>query len=276
MKVWADAAGFFAQRVQCTSIDNSYMNERKPDMTAHAGQQLREVLARMEAAYRLSFNMQAVCADITNSKPETQLELKRIATQNKPAVEKMLNAVVAHLLNRSVATPSTTSEAAVWADAAVHLSARIQSTEEDCPGRAPDMSWFAGFMMRKVLAQIEAHAKLYSNHENVVKDITNPNPLTQLSLKRVDSTSQKSVDVMVREVCGRLLGTRTTEPESVIQSQVWADAATYLHGRIQSSAWQCKGRNPDMSHGAATELRKVLAQITSTKVNVESAMAAMK
>merc|ERR1712048_996747 len=127
----------------------------------------------------------------------------------------------------------------------------IQSKGEDCPGRAPDMSPLAAAMMRRILGQIEAHAKLYSNLEKVVEDITNPNPKTQLNLKRVDRTNQKSVHLMVQEICGRLLGTRKNEPESAAQTQVWADAAKYLHGRIHSSVAQCPGREPDVSREAA-------------------------
>lgn len=270
MKVWAAAAGFFAQRVQCP--DSECPTDRVPDMTVHAGRQLRQVCVRMEAACKLSSNMASVSTDITNANPKTQTELQRIDVKNQTAVDNMLKAVVALLLNQSVPMPSTQSEAAVWKDAAVYLHRRIQSKGEDCPGRAPDMSPLAAAMMRRILGQIEAHAKLYSNLEKVVEDITNPNPKTQLNLKRVDRTNQKSVDIMVREVCSRLLGTRTNEPESVTQTQVWADAAEYLHGRIQSSVAQCPGRDPDMSREAATEMRKVLAQITSTKVNAELVM----
>jgi len=147
---------------------------------------LRQVLARMEAAYKLSSNMADVSTDITNSNPTTQPQLERIDVQNKPAVDNMLKAVVALLLNRSVPTPSTPSEAAVWKDAAVYLHGRIQGTAQDCPGRAPDMSPHAAMMMRRILGQIEAYAKLYSNFEKVVEDITNPNPKTQLNLNRVN------------------------------------------------------------------------------------------
>merc|ERR1712014_93492 len=57
-------------------------------------------------------------------------------------------------------------------------------------------------------------------------------------------------------------GNKKPEPGA---SQVRTDAATHLHGRIQSSARQCPGRAPDMSPDAATAMRKVLAAISSKR-----------
>merc|ERR1711897_17431 len=122
----------------------------------------------------------------------------------------------------------------------------------------------AGREMRKVLVEIEAASKLMSNREKVVLDITNAGPsgvnggnLTQLDLTRVDRKQQVFVDAMVKEVCSRLLGNSGPEP-STEQRQVWAEAARFLNGRIQSSAAQCPGRAPDMSRAAATAMRTVL------------------
>jgi hypothetical protein len=169
-----------------------------------------------------------------------------------------------------MAAPSV-AHASVWVDAAVYLAGRIQSEEEDCPGRAPDMSPIAGMMMRKTLAGIEASCRLLCNQEKVVQDITNPDPETQKKLARVQRTHQASVDQMVREVCGRLLGSKSKEPESDKQAQVWRDAASYLNGRIQSSASQCRGRAPDMTPAAASALRAVLSQIDSKTDAIEAA-----
>jgi hypothetical protein len=267
MRVWVAAARFFGQRVQDPE-DNTHPH-RAADMSAHAARQLRAVLARMEAACELSTNLQRVSQDITNSNPKTQLDLKRVSVQNKPVVENMLQAVVAQLRGSSIAAPSI-SHAAVWVDAAVYLSGRIQSEEDDCPGRAPDMSLIAGMMMRKTLAGIEASCRLTCNREKVVQDITNPDPETQKKLARVQRTHQASVDQMVREVCGRLLGSKSKEPESDKQAQVWRDAASYLNGRIQSSASQCRGREADMTPAAASAMRAVLSQIDSKTDAIEA------
>jgi len=121
-----------------------------------------------------------------------------------------------------------------------------------------------------VLAQIEASSKLMSNREKVVQDITNPGlsainggQLTQTGLKRVDRKHQASVDAMVREVCGRLLGKKMSEPSTSGEAQVWTDAAMFFHNRIQAESGECQGRKPDMSVAAATAMRTVLAQITT-------------
>jgi len=270
MKTWAAAAGFFGQRIQDPERDLQECNFRSPDMSLHAAQQLRAVLARMEAAYLLTCNMPNVSADITNPAPKTQLDLKRVSAQGKPAVDNMLKAVVTNLQGKGVSAPSP-SEAAVWAEAAVYLSGRIQSTTDDCPGRKQDMSLIAGLMMSKTLGAIEAACKLASNREKVVNDITNPAPKTQQTLRRVERTFQASVNKMVDEVSARLLGNKVSEPGSASEAQVWQDAAAYLHGRIQSSAGECQGREPDMTPAAASAMRAVLRQISSKSETIEPA-----
>jgi len=121
-------------------------------------------------------------------------------------------------------------------------------------------------MGQKVLAQFEAVSKLMSNREKVVKDICNPGStavnggqVTQTDLKRLPSAQQSSVDAMLREVCGRLLGKNASGP-GPSDAQVWADAAKYFHYRIQDTSKAMPGRNRDMSLAAATAIRTVLAQ----------------
>jgi hypothetical protein len=123
------------------------------------------------------------------------------------------------------------------------------------------MSPNAARELRKVLAQVEAGAKLMSNRTKVVDDITNPSPLTQPSLKRVHGKHQALVDAMMGEVCNRLFGKRMAEPSSSAEVQVWTQAAIFFNGRIQGLEDDCPDRNPDMSWAAATEMRAVLAQI---------------
>merc|ERR1712048_1553953 len=270
--VWAAAANFFGQRVQDPDAELNLHNcenpDREPDMGRAAAQELRAVLAGMEASIRLHYNKEAVCADITNANPKTQKDLQRVAPEKKVAVDKMLQAVVAKLMDQNITKPSTPDEAKVWADSAAYLAARIQSSASDCPGRDADMSPGAAAAMRGVLAQIEAFGKLYSNRQNVVQDIINPSPQTQPDLKRVQSTHkicervlEAAVESMVDEVCERLIGTRKKQPDNK-EVGVWLEAAAYLHGRIQFSKDQCPGRAPDMSLGATTAMKKVLSQIS--------------
>merc|ERR1719313_1239804 len=153
----------------------------------------------------------------------------------------MVKAVGSRLLGQAVSGPSAPEEMVVWAEAAAFLSQRIQASTVDMPGRAPDMGKAAATAMRTVLGDIEAASKLMSNRETVVKDITNPGPsavkggnLTQVELKRLDSKQQASVDAMVKEMCSRLLGNKSSAP-STEQKQVWAEAAAFLNGRIQQA-----------------------------------------
>jgi len=291
--VWAHAASFLANRIQGPGDDCDFPHQqRAADMSNAAATALRTTLARMEAAHRLATNFETVVKDITNPGPSavgggelTQLNLKRVKAVNKLEVEEMVKAVCSLLLGQPVMTsyqdgelpaasprtprtgPSTPQDALVWVQAATFLSGRIQKSADEMPGRAPDMSLHAALAMQKVLAQIEAASKLISNRENVVKDICNTgskpikagNELTQTDLKRVQPTHLSSVDAMVREMSGRLLGKTVCEPDPS-EAQVWEDAAKYFHLRTQATSKEMPGRERDMSVAAATAMRTVLAQ----------------
>merc|ERR1719310_337679 len=242
--VWADAAGFFASRIQGPSDECDFPHQdRKADMSTAAATALRTTLMRMEAAHRLASNWERVVQDITNPGPKaigggtlTQLNLTRVDQRHKASVEKMVMAVIGRLLSQEVSGPSSQDEALAWVQAATFLSGRIQKSSNDMPGRAPDMSFAAAIAMQKVLAQIEAASKLMSNKEKVVKDICNQGStavnggqVTQTDLKRLQPGQQSSVDAMVGEVCSRLLGKNASQPGP----SEWAGAAEYLHHRIQ-------------------------------------------
>jgi len=273
--VWADAASFFASRIQAPLDECEFPHQdRKSDMSAAAATALRVTLAQMEAAHRLATNWEMVAQDICNPGPKavkggqlTQTNLERVDPRNKASVEEMLKQVISRLLSQEVSGPSSPEEALVWIQAATFLSGRIQKSRDEKPGRAPDMNRHSAVEMRKVLAQVEAASKLISNREKVVKDICNPGStavnggsVTQTDLKRLQPGQQASVDAMVREVCGRLLGKSAAAP-GPSDAQVWADAAQYLNSRIQATKKEMPGRKRDMSVGAATAMRVALAQI---------------
>jgi len=179
----------------------------------------------------------------------------------------MVEAVCCRLFGQEVSGPSTPEEAKVWVAAATFLSGRIQKSRDDCPTRQADMSIFAASSMQKVLAQIEASSKLTSNCDTVVKDICNQGStavnggsVTQTDLKRLQPGQQPSVQAMISEVCGRLLGKNVSVP-GPSDAQVWAEAAKYLHQRIQATSKDMPGRTRDMSVAAATAMRTVLAQL---------------
>jgi len=212
----------------------------------------------------------------------TQLELKRVDPKHKASVDNMVKMVAARLSGNAVSAPSTVEEAAVWMQAAQYLSKRIQSSPAECEGRKADMSPNAAKEMRSVLAQIEAGCKLTSNRETVLKDITNPGPLavkggqlTQLHLKRVDSKHQAAVDAMLCEMCSRLFGKKMSEPSTAAEASVWAQAAVFLNGRIQGMAYECPGREADMSAAAAQAMRVVMAQMPNQTKTISAPATAL-
>jgi len=276
--VWADAAGFFAGRIQGPSDQSRIVipdyKKRTEDMSSAAASALSTTLGKMEAAIRLTSNLEFVVQDITNPGPQglkggalTQTNLTRVDPKDQGSVQKMVEGVCARLLGQQVSGPSTQEEAKVWLAAATFLGGRIQKSREDCPTRQPDMSISAGTAMQTAVGEIEASSKLTSNRDTVVNDICNPGgsavlggSVTQKNLRRCAPAEQPSVQAMVREVSGRLLGKKASEP-GPSDVQVWAKAATYLDQRIQSTANEMPGRAPDMSVAAATAMRTVLAQL---------------
>ena len=92
-------------------------------------------------------------------------------------------------------------------------------------------------------AHEEAARKLITNHEAVVRDVTNPNPKSQRQLQRVTEAAAPYVDQMLREVARRLLGRRpalqeleeTLDPSVLpVQVEAWAVTARYLRARTQA------------------------------------------
>merc|ERR1711920_57272 len=226
-----------------------------PDMSQYAARAMRKVLPQIanlldnidassqEAAQMLMYNRERVVQDITNPGPMnidaktlTQKDLKRVDSKHQASVDAMVNELCCRLLGRAtLKKPSLEDALVVWPQAATFLAARIQGTSSDCPGRKPDMSSAAATALRTMLSQMLAAHILMNNRERVVQDITNPGPknidgkmLTQMDLKRVDAKHQASVDAMVREVCGRLLGNGASTLHVAGESSVWAEAARFL------------------------------------------------
>ena len=139
-------------------------------------------------------------------------------------------------------------------------------------------------------AREEAAKKLIMNHDNVLKDVTNPSehlnidniPLTQLELSRVPPEYTLYVDEALREVVRRLLGKRPgsaeleirIDPKNGKQVAAWAQAAVYLDGRIHAHPDEKPGRTPDMSPPAAAAMRAVLKEVAFAGVHATLARSA--
>ena len=119
-------------------------------------------------------------------------------------------------------------------------------------------------------AREEAARKLITNHDRVVRDVTNPSPKTQLQLTRVSTSATPYVDQILREVARRLLGRQPgleqlaeqLEPSSPpVQAEAWAGTARYMRNRTQATPDHNPGRKPDMSVAAAAAFIAVLEEV---------------
>merc|ERR1712048_290336 len=171
-QVWADAASFFNSRIQASG---DAFPGRKADMSPEAAKAMEKELAgiatqsnavdpaSLEAAQMLMSNYVRVVQDITNPGPNnidgkklTQTELKRVDIKHQALVDAMVREVCCGLVGKATPKSLTREDALVWAEAACFLSARIQGTPNEMPGRTPDMSSQAATALRTMLAQMEA------------------------------------------------------------------------------------------------------------------------
>jgi len=274
--VWMQAARFLGRRVQGSAGE---CNGREPDMSAGSAEALRAAAARIEAASKLISNREVVARDITNPGPRgvkggvlSQGGLKRLDSKHYSTVDTMLQEVSRRLLGKGA---DTTTGDQVWADAAKFFSARVQDPQSMCDvpheNRKADMSMAAAKALRTTLGQMEAAHRLLLNRQMVLQDITNAGqqalkggPLTQLALQRVDSRQTAAVDAMLQALISRLNGREVSGPSAAEEALVWVQAATYLSGRIQSSAGEMPGREPDMGRAAARAMKAALAEFEAS------------
>merc|ERR1711953_226805 len=238
-QVWNQVAKFLIYRLQASHDE---CPGREPDMGLGAATAMRKVLAHIEAGCKLMSNREKVVNDITNPAPKSQQEVKRLDSKHKNTVDAMVSEVISRLFcfggvnsRKGATVPGGKDQFLVWAEAARFLNARIQTPEDwqECeyagfPNRKSDMSNDAARALRATLGQVEAAVSLMSNHENIVKDITNAGPqailggnVTQLDLKRVDPKHRVSVDNMVQAVAKRLLGNEVSAPSTTAEAMAW-------------------------------------------------------
>ena len=114
-----------------------------------------------------------VLHDLTNAtklnidgKPLTHETLHRVAPDQKRHVDGFLRELARRMLGASASEgplpeqldASKPAQAAAWVASAAYLGARIQSSEEQCPGRKPDMSPLAAAAMKAVMAELSGEA----------------------------------------------------------------------------------------------------------------------
>ena len=135
-------------------------------------------------------------------------------------------------------------------------------------------------------AREEAARKLIGNHDRVLRDLCNPNPitniegrpLTQLELVRVDVGCAPYADEVLRETARRLLGRRAglellevhPDPSNEAQTAAWGATAYYLCGRLQATDDERPGRTPDMPPAAAAAMKAVLREVAEPRARLDA------
>jgi len=317
-EAWAGMATVISARLQTSSEQCS---GRKADMGLEGGAALRNVLMGMtnmaptqgwteleraltsagsgpsvEAARKLIANRGRVLFDLSNADRKTQLVGGVVPSS--PFVEAGMKEVARRLLGGQSSAPSNGAEKEAWIGMATVLDARLQTTGEQCPGRAADMGSDAGVMLRGVLAEIKGAAlptsgwaqleqslasagnspsdqaarKLITNRGRVLNDVCNPARKSQGALTTaVPLELAGSVEKGMKELARRLLGAPAVSAANNDERDAWVGMASVLGARLQTSAEECSGRAPDMNPEAGAALRSALVamsrQIASGKVH---------
>ena len=158
----------------------------------------------------------------------------------------------------------------------------VTGTIETQQGRWEKLYALVGQEVDSPDAATEAALKLMSNHERVLRDVTNPVPKSQPELARAARNDAQHVDQALREICRRLLISRHGSEALEVrldahepgQARAWALTAQYLSKRLQASSNACPGRQPDMSPTASAAFRAVLAEVAAMAMKAWASEAA--
>merc|ERR1712084_131926 len=113
--------------------------------------------ARFEAARTLITNRQAVLNDICNPARKTMFNIHEVVPVHLAGtVESGMKETARRLLGApgGVSRPDTPTEQEAWVGMAKVISSRLQTSQQQCPNRAPDMSEEAGQALVDVLKEV--------------------------------------------------------------------------------------------------------------------------
>lgn len=117
--------------------------------------------AREEAAAKLIGNHVNVLKDVCHPSPMSQTGLCRVSTALSHVVDRGLRETARRLLGARSAldavppeSPASHEEAATWRVMANFMHGRLQTSADQHPGRAPDLSAAAAAAMRDVLMEV--------------------------------------------------------------------------------------------------------------------------
>merc|ERR1712217_995134 len=113
--------------------------------------------ARFEAARKLITNRQAILNDICNPARRTMHNIHEVVPVHLAGtVESGMKETARRLLGASGSDnkPSSPVEKEAWVGMAKVISSRLQTSQQQCPNRAPDMSEEAGQALVDVLKEV--------------------------------------------------------------------------------------------------------------------------
>ena len=117
----------------------------------------------IEAAEKLISNHLRIMLDVTNPFAKSQRHLSRLPVSDLNMIDRLLLEIVHRLLVKQPNGPALArllpehhAEAKVWSMVLSFLDKRLQSTDEELPGRKPDMSPSASQAFRAVLEEMSS------------------------------------------------------------------------------------------------------------------------
>ena len=117
----------------------------------------------IEAAEKLISNHLRIMLDVTNPFAKSQRHLSRLPISDLNMIDRLLLEIVRRLLVKQPNGPALArllpehhAEAKVWSMVLSFLDQRLQSTDEELPGRKPDMSPSASQAFRAVLEEMSS------------------------------------------------------------------------------------------------------------------------
>jgi hypothetical protein len=117
----------------------------------------------IEAAEKLISNHLRIMLDVTNPFAKSQRHLSRLPVSDLNMIDRLLLEIVRRLLVKQPNGPALArllpehhAEAKVWSMVLSFLDKRLQSTDEELPGRKPDMSPSASQAFRAVLEEMSS------------------------------------------------------------------------------------------------------------------------
>lgn len=117
----------------------------------------------IEAAEKLISNHLRIMLDVTNPFAKSQRHLSRLPFSDLNMIDRLLLEIVHRLLVKQPNGPALArllpehhAEAKVWSMVLSFLDKRLQSTDEELPGRKPDMSPNASQAFRAVLEEMSS------------------------------------------------------------------------------------------------------------------------